>query len=122
MKDNNFLNDREGYTTSHIDPNEEEKSKQEKKSHHWSAQSIIMVVLVLVAVYFATDLASNYYTISKFEQEKQKLTTELASAEKEIEDIKEYIENAQNPEFVEKMARENLKMVKPDETVYVVVK
>ena len=80
------------------------------------------MLVLLVVVYISTVTVSNYLTIRRYKAENQRLMEQLAQADVEIEELNAYIENAQDPVFIEKMARENLKMVRPDETVYLVVK
>lgn len=84
--------------------------------------SIIKIILFVIIIYFAVLLFSKYKDIAEYTAEKEKLILELKEKETEIKRLEEMIKNAQDPKFIEKMARENLKMVKPDETVYMVVK
>lgn len=80
------------------------------------------LAILVIFIYLTIVIVMNYFSIQNYRDDKLVLTRELEATQKEIEDMEIFIENAKNPDFVEKMARENLKMVKPDEKVYIVVK
>lgn len=92
------------------------------KKNPWSFTRLVTLGIIFVLVYLTTALVSKYFTIQRYEEEKQSRMLELAKLEEDINKLNEEIEHAQDPEFIEKMAREKLKMVKPNETVYIVVK
>ncbi|MDO5095875.1 MAG: septum formation initiator family protein [Peptostreptococcaceae bacterium] len=119
--DNKFLHDREGFGNQpkSIEPVEQ---KNEVKKPKFSLSKILMMVALALVVYMGTVVVSRYFTLEEYAKEKVRVKVELENADKEIKDLQELIENAQNPEFIEKMARENLKMVRPEESVYIVVK
>lgn len=81
----------------------------------------IMAIIALIFIYLSTVLVIRYADIQRYEGMKNQTEMESIEVEREKKELEEIIKNAQNPEFIEKMARENLKMVKPDETVYLVV-
>lgn len=87
----------------------------------FSGFRIGLVVILILFVYLSTMIITNLFTIRKYTQERQKIQTQLEKAEVEIKELEEYIAHARDPEFVEKMARENLKMVMPNEKVYIVM-
>lgn len=119
--DNKFLHDTEGFgkQPKSMEPVEQ---KSEVKKPKFSPSKIIMIAALSLIVYLGTVVVSRYFTLEEYSKEKVQFEVELENAEKEIEDLEELIQNAKNPEFIEKMARENLKMVRPDESVYIVVK
>lgn len=82
----------------------------------------IHLVIIIIFVYLSTMIITNYFTIYKYNNEKIQLSKKLESTKEEIKGLELYIKNVENPEFVEKIARENLKMVKPNEKVYIVIK
>lgn len=117
---NDFLKDREPFVS---DENLHKKTKlQSKSSGSWNFTKIVFLVMLFAVVYLTTVLVSKYITVSRLSMEKEQILGELSSTDREIKDLNEFIQNAQDPEFIEKMARENLKMVRPDESVYFVVK
>lgn len=94
----------------------------EPKKLELTPMKILSIVLIIGFVYLSTIIVTNSFTIKKYSKEKLRVEEELVATEKEIKELETFIKNAKNPDFVEKMARENLKMVKPDEKVYIVVK
>lgn len=88
----------------------------------WTLSDLILLVLLAFVVYFTTENVLKYFAIRRLQVERQHVVNELSKTEKEIKELNEFIQSAQDPFFVEKLARENLKMVRPDELVYFVVK
>lgn len=52
-------------------------------------------------------------------ERKEKEEMEIAKLEKEIQQLNEEIQDKDSLEFIEKTARENLKMLKPREIMYI---
>lgn len=117
--ENKFLKDRGSF---HSSGEAEKIVPQKKEVKKWTVSNLILLAILAVMVYVTTAIVLKYFSIEQLKTERERVVKELAVTGKEIEDLNEFIENAQDPEFVEKMARENLKMVRPDETVYFVVK
>lgn len=92
------------------------------KKSELSFEKIIIIGMLILFVYLSTMLVTNYFTIKKYTAEKEAVTQKLELTKEEIKELELYIKNATDPKFVEKMARENLKMVRPDEKVYIVMK
>lgn len=81
---------------------------------------LVMVLIVLLLVFYG-------YSAVRQEVMTRKLRSELAAKEAEIEELmlqKESleidIEKATTDEYIERIAREKLKMVKADEIIYVI--
>ena len=87
-----------------------------------SFEKIFFTGLLVLFIYLSTMVVTNFFTIKKYTSEKVDITQKLELTKEEIKELELYIKNATDPKFVEKMARENLKMVRPDEKVYVVMK
>ena len=119
--ENKFLEERKSILSTG-EPDAVKRDQHFKKEFRWSRRRVLSLLMLLVVVYIFTVTVSNYLTIRRYKAENQRLMEQLAQADVEIEELNAYIENAQDPVFIEKMARENLKMVRPDETVYLVVK
>lgn len=117
--DNKFLKEREIF---HPAEDESEPILLSEPKKQFTIRKGILIFGVVLAVYFGTIIVSNYYNMNQLADEKVRVEVELQKMDKEIKELERIIKNAQNPEFIEKMARENLKMVKPDESVYIVVK
>ena len=76
---------------------------------------VICLALVLwVGFHFAKNASVNY----KLKQDIISLQKEIAALEMRSRQLEEEIANWQSPEYVERVAREELGLVKPGETVY----
>ena len=58
-------------------------------------------------------------TMMRLERQKVELEEKIAEEKKSIEGLKKDLLDSKTPEFIEKQAREQLKMVKPNERVYI---
>ncbi len=77
---------------------------------------IILCVLILwIGISFARVQYRNY----KLRVEIESLQRELGAIELRNQQLEEEIKNWQSPEYVERVAREELGLVKPGETVYI---
>jgi cell division protein FtsB len=80
----------------------------------------ILVFLFIVAYFFIGDRGT--YKLITFYSQKEKLTEEIQKLEiekKELETLKSNLEN--DPQYIEKIAREKYKMKKKGERVYQIV-
>ena len=84
-------------------------------------QLSIIIALIIVALIFITG-SRGTYQLYKFKQKKAELEAEVNRLENEkisLQDTKDKIEN--DPEYIEKIAREKYKMKKKEEKVYQIV-
>jgi hypothetical protein len=58
-------------------------------------------------------------TINRKNNEIRNLNEQITSANQETERLKEELENVNDPEYLERMAREKLGLVGPNERVYI---
>lgn len=91
-----------------------------KKKNKLNIKSVIlMAVIVTAIVYPLAYIANQMAAISSLKENITTLETELNATKEKNKTIKEEISGAKSNEFIEKMAREKLKMVKKDEIVYI---
>jgi len=76
-------------------------------------------ILLLIAFYLGRTLIYQSIQMKELSQKKLKEEQEVTKLEKEIEELQEQIEKKDSLEFVEKVAREELKLVKPREIIYI---
>lgn len=62
---------------------------------------------------------SQQSTINRKNNEIRNLNEQITSANQETERLKEELENVNDPEYLERMAREKLGLVGPNERVYI---
>lgn len=80
-----------------------------------------MVVLSIVfAIYVSTALISQELQYRKLLQEEADYYMEIEALNEEIERLESRLESSQDPRAIEKIAREKLKMVKPNEIIYII--
>lgn len=80
-----------------------------------------MVVLSIVfAIYVSTALISQELQYRKLLQEEADYYMEIETLNEEIERLESRLESSQDPRAIEKIAREKLKMVKPNEIIYII--
>lgn len=81
---------------------------------------IIFAILILLSITYGARVISNsIYEGNRKLMEISSNASEIKSLKKDISDLKEEIEDSNNMEFVEKVAREDLGMVKPREIIYI---
>ncbi|MBQ3573506.1 MAG: septum formation initiator family protein, partial [Clostridia bacterium] len=76
-------------------------------------------VVAVVAVYFIYVLIWQQITISGKNEEIDNLKQQVSSASEESERLKQEVENLNDPEYLERVARERLGLVRPNERVFV---
>lgn len=76
-------------------------------------------ILLLIVFYLSKTLISQSIYMKELREKKLKEEQEIATLEKEIEQLKEQIEKKGSLEFIEKAAREELHLVKPREMIYI---
>ena len=84
-------------------------------------KKILFAVFLLIVVYFFFGGDYNIYNLWKFRQKEKELHSEIQNSEKEKKQLTTEIERLKNDStYIEKIAREDFKMGKPDEKVYIV--
>lgn len=94
-------------------------SKKFKKNRLDFKNIILIVAMVTAIVYPLAYIANQMAAIVNLKENITTLETELETTKEKNKTIKSEIDGSKSNEFIEKMAREKLKMVKKDETVYI---
>lgn len=79
--------------------------------------SIIIVITVIAAFHFYQNIEK----MNRLENKINNIEQEIAEAEAENQKLKEQIENSNNNEYIEEVAREKLGLVKPGEKLLIPV-
>lgn len=77
------------------------------------------MVLLLFAIYICSTVYSQRNMMKELEIEKNNTEEEIEKLKSEINDINIEIQNKDSLEFVEKIAREEFRMLKPREIIYI---
>lgn len=95
-----------------LDIKEKVKKKNKKKL-------IIIIICVVIGIYFAYTLISQQISLSKKNNEIENLQSQINSANEETKKLQTELDNFNNPEYIERIAREKLGLVRPNERVFI---
>lgn len=90
-----------------------------KKRNFIRRNKLMMALFVLFSIYIGTTLVRQELKMHELQSEEKQVKNQMEALSGEIDIMKEDLKASQSLEFTEKMAREKLKMVKPDEIVYI---
>ena len=79
----------------------------------------VCAVLIMIVIGTGIKFLNQGLTMMRLERQKVELEEKIAEEKKSIEGLKKDLLDSKTPEFIEKQAREKLKMVKPNEKVYI---
>jgi cell division protein FtsL len=77
------------------------------------------IVMILLAVYLAYSLTAQYITIRNARAQEARIQAQIEEIKKENEKLKDEIERMQSDEYIERIARERLGLIKPGEYMFV---
>lgn len=78
----------------------------------------VFIVISLMA-YSTFTIVKQEIAIRKYEKEKQSYMEQIALAKEKNEQYKKYSEYVNTDEYIEKIAREKLRMLLPEEKIYI---
>ena len=81
----------------------------------------MVYLLIIVIVIFAFKLMMNIRKVNQMEDRLNSLQQQVQNQIEENKELKEEIERVKSPEYVEKVAREELGLVKPGEILLIPV-
>lgn len=93
----------------------ETKRKKRRKKRFGLFHFILLFGLIYIIVVFWEQEK----LLSELEAKKEENLLEVESLEKDIKDLEKEVEESDTLKFVEKVAREDLGMVKPRELIYI---
>ncbi len=91
--------------------------KRKKREYGWFLPIVIIVVL-----YFSSVLISQQFHLNQVGRDQVSADARLQEAQKLNDALREERENLNDPEYIERIAREELGMTKPGEIPYSTVK
>ncbi|WP_051531426.1 FtsB family cell division protein [Clostridiisalibacter paucivorans] len=77
------------------------------------------LLILFFVIYLLSTFIKQHRMITTLEAEKVQREEQVMELQQEIEEIKENVENSDSLEYIEKIAREELKMVKPEEIIFI---
>ena len=90
------------------------KSKRRK-----TRKAIFIIAVFTFLVYFSYNFLCTKKTISSMENELNELKIEIDELSNENEELSNFKDEVDNIEYVEKVAREKLGMIKEDEKIFI---
>lgn len=90
------------------------KKKRKKRKF-----KLIHMVILFIFLYVGLIFWNQRNLMKNLEARRQEVLGEVQTLEKEIEELNKEIENSGTLQFVEKVARDDLGMVKPREIIYI---
>lgn len=76
-------------------------------------------LILAIVIYLGITFINQQKIIKALEKEKAQKQGEIEKLNSEIKDIEEKLKYTDSLEYIEKMAREELKMIMPDEIIYI---
>lgn len=82
---------------------------------------VVVIILLLFMIYGGFKYYNNYRQIQELEHEVTRLEKQISSAREQRERLQIELNNINNPEYIEKIARKELGLVKPGELLIIPV-
>ena len=92
----------------------EEKTARKRQNSGMLPRLLLVVLLLLIGVH----LLNLRQEISRAEAEKQALSAQLEQQQRENDSLSSALKKADDPEYLQELAREQLDMVSPGERVF----
>lgn len=92
------------------------KKKRTRRKRRIKLRHLLIIGLL---IYISSIFINQKKLMNNMKSKKMSLEKEVESLEKDIGDLEKDIENSDSLEFVEKVARDELGMVKPREIIYI---
>lgn len=87
------------------------------KGNVWNI--VITLIVIAFAVYFVYTIISQQVTINQKSKEIETLQSKVDAAAEESKRLEQEIESLNDPEYLERIAREKLGLVRPNERVFI---
>ncbi|MDO5717476.1 MAG: septum formation initiator family protein [Tissierellia bacterium] len=94
------------------------RSRPVKKSFARRIYPLVLIVGVVFSIYFMSVFIEQSYSMADLNKQIELKQNEVKELNKEISSLEAELEIADTPEFIEKVAREKLKMVGPRDIIY----
>lgn len=94
---------------------------QPKKRKIRFSTEVMFIVSVVFCVSLSIIYLSRYSLIRNLQNREEELKTKIQTLERDNRRLKQDLQNLSTPEGIERLARERLGLVRPDETVFVAV-
>lgn len=79
----------------------------------------VRVIVIICLVYFSVTFVKQQFEINEYNVKINSIKQDIVDANHEIENLNETKEKANDSEYIEKVAREELGLVKPYEKIFI---
>ena len=79
----------------------------------------VRILLIICVVYFSVTFVKQQFQINEYNVKIISVNQDIANANAKIEELNEIKENVDDPEYIEKIAREECGLVKPHERIFI---
>jgi cell division protein FtsL len=91
-----------------------------KSRSFFRRNKFLVLFLIMIIGYYGYSTVQTNKKLVEYRTAQAELKTEIESLESELEQLNDTYEYTQTPEAIERIAREKLKMVKPNEIIYLI--
>jgi len=95
-----------------------ENIKSKKKNKSLTTTKFVGIILTVFSVFVVANLVVQLNTYAQLKSEKEKIESRIEEENKKKEDYNNQMEYYSTNEYIEKIAREQLGLVMPDEIVF----
>lgn len=96
------------------------KKNKRKKGSFFRRNKIAILVIGVLLGYLSVTIINQEIKLRALQEEGRQLQEVVGKLEKELGNMEKKVEESENLEYIEKTAREKLKMVKPNEIIYII--
>ncbi len=90
------------------------------KNKFFRRNRVTILIILVILGYYAYNVHQTNLKLKEYKDVQANLKSEIESLERDINRLTDEYTYSQTPEAVEKIAREKLKMVKPNEIIYLI--
>lgn len=81
---------------------------------------VVVLFAVAFLIYVGVTFVRQELKLRQLRAEEEACQQKILVLKEDVEELEEELENASSPETIERIAREKLKMVKPNEIIYII--
>lgn len=96
------------------------KGNKRKKGIFFRRNKISILFFTILFLYLSVTVVGQERSMRDLQHEQRELQEIVDNLKKEKSEKEKMVEESSKPEFIEKTAREKLKMVKPNEIIYII--
>ncbi len=100
-------------------PSQKGRKSQKKKRRLNTRRFLTVLIVAFFSIYFVYIMIWQQITISRKDNEIKALEEQITAATQQTEKLQQELDNLNDPEYLEKIAREKLNLVLPNERIFV---